>query len=213
MMMAELGMVRGIGSAQRVLSVRAALEWAFAAERVSIEFDEMRDGPDATDTIWRLMRQGQLGCKIDGGGRSVAHDDAEVIASILARLDMAYGGKGMAVEMARLARIGSAPDWMPGAVTRCVPCDTRLTKHGLFARTEVAGRIETLHRGRKVVRDVLCCPVTFYPSAAKIVSARKHYGAWWLALRAVHGMLSKAGLRTIVLTREMPPRAPWAKGD
>lgn len=195
---------------KREMSVRQALEWAFAAERVSIEFDELADGPPATDTVWRLMQRGLLGCKIDGGGRSIGHDDAEVIASIVARLDIAAGGKGMAVELARLARAGMAPDWMPGATPRCVPRDTRLTKHGMFARTEVVGQVVSTHRGRKVVRDVVCCPVTFHPSQARITAARKAYGAWWVALRALQGPLRKAGLRTVEITQDLPTRCPWA---
>jgi hypothetical protein len=156
------------------------------------------------------MQRGLLGCKIDGGGRSLGHDDAEVIASIVARLDVAAGGRGMAVELARLARAGMAPDWMPGAVPRCVPRDTRLTKYGLFARTEVVGQVVSTHRGRKVVRDVVCCPVTFHPSVARITAARKAYGSWLVALTALQGPLRRAGLRTVEITQDLPPRAPWA---
>lgn len=82
----RLGLVDGQAVpvvAKRALSVRQALEWAFGAERASVDFDELNDGPPATDTIWRLMQRGLLGCRIDGGGRSLPHDDAEVIASIL----------------------------------------------------------------------------------------------------------------------------------
>jgi hypothetical protein len=200
----------GCGAAGlRRMSVRSALEWAFAAERVSIEFDEMHDGPPDTDTIWRLMKRGLLGCKIDGGGRSLAHDDAEVIASLVARLDVAAGGRGMAVELARLARCGMAPDWMPGAVPRCLPREVVENRHGVFARTVVVDRIEVTRRGRKRKVDVMACPVHFQPSAARITSARKAYGSWWMALRCLQGPLRKAGLRTIEITQDLPPRAPW----
>ena len=43
-------------SAKRQMSILQALEWAFATEQVSIEFDEF-DEPAGSDTIWRLMRQ------------------------------------------------------------------------------------------------------------------------------------------------------------
>lgn len=200
----------GCTGAKRPMSVRQALEWAFGAERVSVDFDELNDGPPATDTIWRLMRRGLLGCRIDGGGRSVAHDDAEVIASILATIPITLGGKAMAVDMARWARAGMAPDWMPGAVPRCVPRDTRLTKHGMFAKTEVYERVERVHRGRKVKVDVMFCPVTFYPSSAQIVAARSAYGQWRLALQWMQGALRQANLRTISITQDLPGRAPWA---
>jgi hypothetical protein len=203
------GRMAGQAVARREMSVRQALEWAFAAERVSIEFDELQDGPPATDTIWRLMQRGMLGCRIDGGGRSLGHDDAEVIASIVARLDVAAGGRGMAVEVARLARAGMAPDWMPGAVPRCLPREVVENRHGVFSRTVVVDEIEVLRRGRKRKVEVLACPVHFQPSAARITSARKAYGSWWLALRALQGPLRRAGLRTVEITQDLPTRAPW----
>lgn len=198
-----------VGVGKREMSVRSAIEWAFAAERVSIEFDELQDGPPATDTVWRLMQRGMLGCKIDGGGRSLGHDDAEVIASIVARLDVAAGGRGMAVELARLARAGMAPDWMPGAVPRCLPRDVVENKHGVFGKAVVVDQVEVTRRGRKRKVDVMACPVHFQPSAARITSARKAYGSWWLALRALQGPLRRAGLRTVEITQDLPPRCPW----
>ncbi len=200
---------QGRAAALRQMSVRAALEWAFAAERVSITFDEMSDGPPDTDTIWRLMQRGLLGCKIDGGGRSLAHDDAEVIASLVARLEVAAGGRGMAVEMARLARARMAPDWMPGAVPQCVPRQVVENRHGVFAKAVVVDRVEVTRRGRKRMVDVMACPVHFQPSPARITAARKAYGSWWLALRALQGPLRRAGLRTVGITLDLPPRAPW----
>lgn len=208
----RLGLVDGQAVpvvAKRALSVRQALEWAFGAERASVDFDELNDGPPATDTIWRLMQRGLLGCRIDGGGRSLPHDDAEVIASLLARLDITLGGRAMAVDMARWARAGMAPDWMPGAVPRCVPRDVMENQYGVYAKTEVVERIEVVKRGRKRMVDVLACPVTFQPTAARITAARMAYGQWWLALQQMQGMLRKADLRTIEITQDLPPRAPW----
>ena len=37
-----------------------ALEWAFATERVSVDFDEFA-APSGADTIWRLIQRGLLG--------------------------------------------------------------------------------------------------------------------------------------------------------
>lgn len=198
--------------ARREMSIKAALEWAFSAERVSIEFDEINDRPPATDTIWRLMRQGMLGCRIDGGGRSLAHDDAEVIASFVGSLGPEFGGRGMAVRIAQLARCGAEPDWMPGARPRCVPVDVVQNPHGTFARTVVVGQAEVLRRGRKRKVDVLACPVEFAPRPATIAAARREYTAWWCALLELRVNLKHAGLRTISLTDRMPPRAPWEAG-
>jgi hypothetical protein len=208
---------KGFGQARavkRTLSIKAALEWAFGSERVSVEFDEINDAPPATDTIYRLMRQGVLGCKIDGGGKSFGHHDAEIIASFVARLPLEHGGKGMAVQIANLARAGVAPDWMPGAAPRCVPREWRLTKHGDFARTEVVGKGEIEFRGRKVKYDLMACPVTYSPSAAQIAAARRDYLLWWGALLDLrHELHHFGGLTSIALTQDMPPLSPWRTGD
>lgn len=201
--------------ARREMSVLQALQWAFGTECAQLEFDEVN--PDARvvgcDPIWRMMQQSILGCRVDGGGRSDAADDAEVIASIVARLPVALGGKAMADQVARLARAAAAPDWMPDATPRCVPRDGfRLTKHGEFARTETVGQVETLYRGRKVVHDLLACPVSYRPSAAQISSARRAYLDWWGALLHLQAELRACGLTTITITRDMPPMTPWRNG-
>ena len=201
-------------SAKRQLSVVKALEWAFAVERVSVEFDEVN--PDASvvgcDPIWRMMRQAELGCRVDGGGSSRRADDAEVIASIVARLPVAQGGKGMALQVAHHARSCSVPDALVGVVPRVVPRDGwRLCKHGEFAKTEVIGKVETLYRGRKAVHDLVVCPVTYSPSAAQIASARRGYLDWWGALVHLRYELATCGLTSIEVTPEMPPLAPWRK--
>ena len=198
--------------AKRQLSVVKALEWAFAVEQVSIEFDEVN--PDAytvgCDPIWRMMRQAELGCRVQGGGVSPRADDAEVIASIVARLPVAQGGKGMALQVAHHARACSAPDPMLDATPRVVPRDGwRLTKHGEFARTEVVGQVETVYRGRKAVHDLVACPISYSPSAAQIASARRGYLDWWGALVHLRYELSTCGLSTLEVTQDMPPLTPW----
>jgi hypothetical protein len=200
--------------AKRALSVVKALEWAFAVERVSLDFDDLRSdfARPGCDTIWRLMQRGALGCKVDGGGHSARHDDAEVIASMVAALPVALGGRAMADSVARLARSGSVPDWMPDARLRCVVAGWRDTKHGRFARTEVVERIETVHRGRKIVRDVVACPVDFYPKPAHVAAARRGYQDWCLALLHLQTQMRAYGLRTIAVTSAMPARRPWGNG-
>lgn len=197
---------------KRSLSVVKALEWAFAVERVSVEFDEVN--PDArvvgSDPIWRMMRQAELGCRVDGGGSSRRADDAEVIASIVARLPVAQGGKAMALQVAHHARACSAPDPLVGAVPRVVPRDGwRLTKHGEFARTEVVGQVMTVYRGRKVAHDLVVCPISYSPSGAQIAAARRGYLDWWGALVHLRHELATCGLATIDVTTSMPPLTPW----
>lgn len=54
----------------------------------------------------------------------------------------------MAIRVAEMARAGLTPDWMPGAVSRCVPVETRRNQHGERAKTEVVGAERVLYRGR-----------------------------------------------------------------
>jgi hypothetical protein len=203
---------KGFGAVQlvkREMSIKAALEWAFAAELASVDFDEIRDHPGGVDTIWRLMQRGRLGCKVDGGGRTQRHDDAEVIASFVGNLGPELGGRGMAVRIAQLARCCDVPDWMPGASPRCVPVEVVQNAHGVFAKTKVVGHVEVLKRGRKKTVEVLACPVDFTPRAETIAAARREYTAWWCALLELRVNLMHAGLRTVAITQQMPRRRPW----
>lgn len=212
MMLAGGPVVPGLRA--REMSVARALEWAFREECARLEFDEMGETAGSlrvgVDGIWLMMQRGALGCEIDGGGRSHPAWDAEVIASTLAALPSVHGGRSMAVRMASLARAGMAPDWMQGARPRLVPEGWRNSRHGLFARTAVYGSVEYLHRGRKVRRDVLGCPVRYVPTAAQIAAARRDYLDWWGALWWVRCELRTLGiLRKVRITDAMPPMEPW----
>jgi hypothetical protein len=198
----------------RELSIEKALAWAFGVEYASLDFDDLvqADARPGTSTIWRLMQQGQLGCKIDGGGRSRAADDAEVIANAVADLPIALGGRQMAVEIASLSRAGLGPNWLANDAMRCVPLDWRNTKHGLFAKTSVVGQAVTSHqhRGRKVMYDVVCCPVTFVPTAQQIAVSQRRYLDWYACLLHLRAELrSQCLLTTIMLSDAMPPLKPW----
>lgn len=195
----------------RELSIQAALEWAFGTEHAQLDFDDLRpEGQRAgRDTIATMMDRGMLGCKIDGGGRSRAADDAEVIANVLAALPVAFGGRPMAISMAEWARAGAAPDWMPDATPRCVPVEWRNTKHGYFARAEVVSVETVVFRGRKIEHQVLACPITYAPSAQQIGMARRRYLDWYGALLHLRHAIDLHGLTRIRLTSAMPPLSPW----
>jgi hypothetical protein len=196
---------------KRAMSIKAALEWAFGAEHAQVDFDDLvpAGARPGVSTIWVMIQRGQLGCKIDGGGRSRPADDAELIAIAVANLPAALGGRAMAAEIAALARAGLAPDWMPDASPRCVPREWRNTKHGLFARAEVVRVETTLHRGRRVEHDVLACPVTYVPTAQQIAMARRRYLDWYGALLHLRADLVTTGLQHISLTHAMPALTPW----
>ena len=58
------------------------------------------------------------------------------------------GVKRMAIRVAELARAGLTPDWMPGAVPRCVPVDVKRNQHGERASTILVGTERILSRGK-----------------------------------------------------------------
>jgi hypothetical protein len=160
-----------------------------------------------------LLQRAALGCKVDGGQHkmgSYTHADAEVIAATVAGMPDSLGGIRMAIRVAELARAGLTPDWMPGAVPRCVPRDTRENQHGVRAVTEVVGVERVLHRGRWRTIEVLACPVTWRPHPEQIASARRGYEDWWAALDWVRDGLKVGGmLREMEVTEVLPKVTPW----
>ena len=136
------------------------------------------------------MQRAALGCKVDGGRYkmgSYTHTDAEVIAATVAGMPDSMGAKRMAIRVAELARAGMTPDWMPGAVPRCVPVEMKRNRHGDHAVTKVVGteRIRTRGptvRGTWKTVEVRACPVRFSPDPEQIEAARRAYDDWWLAL-------------------------------
>lgn len=195
------------------IGVKALLEWAFGAERSSIEFDEILSGPDNVDTIWVLMQRGYLGCKVDGGGPfgggAQSCDDAEVIASIVSALPVVHGGRGMAVRIAEMARAGLSPEYYPDASPRVIPVEMRRTKHGLFSVSVDARDIQFAGFGRFPVKDSRCCPVRVVPTAQQIGAARRFWLDWVGALMHIRHQLQRVGLSRFELTDALPPIAPW----
>ncbi len=207
--------------AKERIGVQRLLEWAFACERVHLDFDEFAPAP-CVGIEFVLMRQAMLGAKIDGGGRSPRATDAEIVAAVVAGLPVAQGGRGMAVTVASLARSRTVPDWMPGAEPRLVPVAwKRGNQHGAgTARTESAGhwfeevtapnpkRPSTAIRRLKR-HDIRFCPCRWYPSSARIAAARRGYLDWWGALLHLQGRLRSVGMDRFYVTDAMPPMTPW----
>ena len=130
---------------KRALGVQAALEWAFRVERAQLELPLP---PDVTEDgfgfglEYVLLQRAVLGCKIDGGQHKIGgytHEDAEVIAATVAAIPDSLGGKRMAIRVAEMARAGLTPDWMPGAIPRCVPIIVKQNQHGTHAGAIVVG--------------------------------------------------------------------------
>jgi thiazole synthase ThiGH ThiG subunit len=160
-----------------------------------------------------LMQRARLGCKVDGGGhksQSYTHEDAEIVAATLAEMPNSLGGIRMAISVAELARAGMTPNWMPGAVPRCVPVDMKRNRHGDRAVSVVVGTEKILVCGKWRTVEVRACPVTFSPAPQQIEAARRGYEDWWQALDWVRdGLVAGRMLQEMEVTAVMPKVRPW----
>jgi hypothetical protein len=160
-----------------------------------------------------LMQRAALGCKVDGGQHkmgSYTHADAEVIAATVAGMPDSLGGIRMANSVAEMARAGITPDWMPGAVPRCVPVDIKRNRHGDHAVSIVVGTERVLISRKWRTIEVRACPVTWRPHPEQIASARRGYEDWWQALDWVRdGLVAGGMLREMEVPDTMPKVRPW----
>lgn len=206
------------GRVKRALGVQAALEWAFRVEKAQLELppppDIEKEG-FGFGLEYVLLQRAALGCKVDGGQHKIGgyvHEDAEVIAATVAGLPDSLGGKRMAIRVAELARAGLTPDWMPGAVPRCVPIDIKRNRHGDRATSEVVGTERVLVKGKWRSVEVRACPVRFSPDQWQIDGARQAYEDWWRALGWVRdGLIEGRMLRELEVTAAMPALQPWTR--
>jgi len=207
------------GRPKRTMTAQQALEWAFGKEQAQLELPERPD-PDLGQRQgfgleYVLMQRAALGCKVDGGQHKIGsytHEDAEVIAATVAGMPDSLGGIRMAIRVAELARAGLTPDWMPGAVPRCVPVDIKRNRHGDRAVSVVVGTERILVRGKWRTIDVRACPVTWRPHPEQIASARRGYKDWWAAVDWVRdGLISGQMLSEIAVTNAMPKVNPWVQ--
>jgi hypothetical protein len=201
------------------MSVQQALEWAFGKEQAQLELPEPPD-PERGQGVgfgleYVLMQRAALGCKVDGGQHKIGsctHEDAEVIAATVAGMPNSLGGIRMAIRVAELARAGLTPDWMPGAVPRCVPVDIKRNRHGDRAVSVVVGTERILVKGKWRSIDIRACPVTWRPRPEQIASTRRGYDDWWTALDWVRdGLISGQMLSEIAVTNAMPKTNPWVQ--
>ncbi len=201
---------------KRALGVQAALEWAFRVEKAQLEVPPPQGVIEegfGFGLEYVLMQRAILGCRIDGGQHKIGsytHEDAEVIAACVAGMPESLGGKRMAIRVAELARAGLTPDWMPGAVPRCVPVEIKRNQHGERATTMVVGTERVLTRGKWRSVEILACPVTYRPHPQQIAAARRGYDDWWQALDWVRdGLIAGGMLREVEVTGAMPKVRPW----
>jgi len=209
-------MIRSTEAVKREISIQSLLEWAFRVEHAQLDLGDAASmvgmSPAHVGMEYVMIERARLGCHIDGGGHSDPHPDADVVASALAVLPAGHGGRAMAIAIAEYARAGRMPDAMAGVKTRCVPASWHTNRHGKHARTELVETIEYGHRGRRVKREVRCCPVIFTPTQSQIAAARRFYLNWWGALLDLAATFRVyGGLSGHIVTNSMPPMTPWQK--
>ena len=123
----------------------------------------------------------------------------------------------MVIRVAELARAGLTPDWMPGAVPRCVPTIVKHNQHGTHAGAIVVGteRIRVRGAGARATWktvDILACTGHVLPHPQQIEAARRSYDDWWQALGWVRdGLIAGAMLREVDVTTAMPKARPWER--
>ncbi|MDD9738440.1 hypothetical protein PVW47_01460 [Marinovum sp. SP66] len=215
MMASAVNVSAGFAVGRKRIAVWDLIQWAFRAECARIETGA---GPRTLSGTGYVMAQLEVG-RVDGGGHSLPHHDADLVADALAHLPEARGGLRMALWIAELARVGRVPDWMPDARPAVRPAVTHTNQHGIRAGTVDAAQFGVdgwpaqRRRNRKgvIVEDaVTCCPVVIRPAAWEIASARRDYLRWWDALWEVRETFSiYNNLTAHEVTDVMPERAPW----
>jgi hypothetical protein len=197
---------------RRPMTIAQALEWAFATEKAQLDFAEAKgdNARPGVSTLWTIMQRGHLGCSVDGGGRSLPHTDADMIASAVAHLPAVAGGRAMALLVAECARAGSVPDWRtpPPAI---VPVAWKgENQNGRQAQAEVVDLLTFTRRGRKIEVPVLACPVRVTVSPGRVQAVRDRYSAWRLALAWLAGDLCRKPLSEVRIVAGLPVAEPWA---
>ena len=207
---------------REIVSVRRLLEWAFATECATLDFDEVGaiggggwPSISATAGVCDAMslnpepteRPGACVRVDHSRGCSATHDDAEAIATILRNAVPFH----LALRMAELARACQVPCWDLGPQYLRPKEWGKRTRHGQHGKPEVCRVVEYILRGRRRRREEMWVPCTWVPCASQIAAARRAYLDWWGGLLAVSAGLRGVELSCYALSDHMPPMTPWQK--
>lgn len=214
---AQLTAVRAPRTGKLEVGVLDLIEWAFQREKVGLDFDDLEREADARPGFgveYLMMEQAKLGCRVQGGGSSPRHHDADMVAASLACLPEGCGGRRMAVLIAELARVGERPDWMQGARAACRPIAWRGSKHGQFAVVEqctaIGSRWPATQLGTRA--DGSWCRVSYSGLVRDVAAARRRYLGWYGALLHLRYVLQvSCPLTSFTVSQAMPERNPWRK--
>ena len=214
------GQGRRVGAAQRgagkrEVTILQLLEWAFRKEKVRIDFEQgAGERPQGAlkgyGMEYLLVKQAELGCRVQGGGTSEQHPDADLVADALAVLPEGVGGRRMALVLAELARTGETMGWGSDLAPQVQPVEWKQTKHGLFAATEACGKARYESRGKVREVELRCCPVTIENHPRDQARARRDYLLYWSALKELRDSFQICRQLTAhQVTEGLPPMKPW----
>lgn len=200
---------------RELISIKALLEWAFAVECASLDYDEVGEssgrGFASAGMEARIGEILQLNARVDTSfGRSLPHHDAEIVATVLRNSVSQFGH---ATWVAGLARAQAVPKWDLG-MPRLRPADwaDRGPLAGQRAKSEVLEVVSYRSPRRGVVRrEVRWTPCVWIPSPAQIGAARRAYLLWWGILLEISAVLKTAQFERFSVTDHMPPMTPWKK--
>lgn len=199
------------------ISILGLLDWAFRREGAQLDLSrEALFGIEHRPNYgmeYVLIEQARLGCRVDGGGYSASHPDADIVAAAVAVLPEGCGGQRMAIAIAEHARAGTLPDWGQGiGPCECTARNWKLHKGKLWAAKEFyrgRGQWPETWLGRD---DGYVCPVTFSGTAKEAAAARRGWLMWWAALLELRSTFQiRSDLSAWAVTDEMPPQAPWGQ--
>ena len=214
-MVARSAVRPGRGGVKTQVSILELVGWAFQREKASLDFHCV-SGPRASVGMeYIMMQRAMLGCRVEGGGRSERHHDADIVASALAVLPERVGGRAMAILIVEHAREGRLPVWDVKQEPRCLPVEWKQSKHGTYAAREfcreVGQRWPLSQLGRD---DGYWCPVWYTATGADRARARRGWLRWWGAMLELRDTFRiYGGLTAFEVTESMPRRCPWEKSS
>lgn len=223
MVVREMGQAARI-DARRSIDIWGLIVWAFQREAAQLDLaregfaTRCSEGFGYASMTAIIAEHEQLGCRVDGGGRSDPHPDADLVAAALSILPEGCGGQRMALTIVEHARANTLPDWR--VETSIVPREWISNQHGHLAKTADAAGLgvsgwpaqERINRKGVCVADaVKYCPVVVRGSAAVVASRRRQWLLFRTALLELRTTFQYGNdLTSWVVSDHLPPLRPWA---
>lgn len=205
---------------RRRVDIWSLLVWAFQREAAQLDFSTTSDdftGFGYASMTAMIAEHEQLGCRIDGGGRSDPHPDADLVADALSVLSQGCGGERMALMIAEHARAGVLPDW--NVATSIQPREWSSNQSGSRASTADAADLgasgwphqDRINRKGVTVKDMVrYCPVIVHGGVAEVAYRRRQWLLFRLALLELRASFQYGGdLTSWFVTDQMPEARPW----